>query len=97
MLGQRGCADERSTFWNVTTIGLQELRRRPAEVLRRVEDGEEVTIAVSGRPRARLVPCGPLGTRTWRRWSDVADVFSGSADPRGESDRDLVDGTLREP
>lgn len=41
---------------SVTEIPLRELRNHTSEVLRRVEDGESVTVTVSGRPVAQLVP-----------------------------------------
>jgi prevent-host-death family protein len=37
-------------------IPLRELRNHTSEVLRRVEDGEELEVTVNGRPVARLVP-----------------------------------------
>jgi prevent-host-death family protein len=40
----------------VTEIPLRELRNNTSEVLRRVEDGEELEVTVNGRPVARLVP-----------------------------------------
>jgi hypothetical protein len=55
---------------------------------------EEITITVAGRPGARLVPASP---RTWRRWSDVAELFSGPADTAWETDRDVVAHEIRDP
>jgi prevent-host-death family protein len=40
----------------VTEIPLRELRNNTSEVLRRVEDGEELEVTVNGRAVARLVP-----------------------------------------
>lgn len=40
----------------MTEIPLRELRNNTSEVLRRVEDGEELEVTVNGRPVARLVP-----------------------------------------
>lgn len=37
-------------------IPLRELRNHASEVMRRVEDGEELDVTVNGRPVARLVP-----------------------------------------
>ena len=76
------------------TVGLRELRQDASGLLRRVEQGEEIVITVSGRPSARLVPARP--TR-WRRWDDVSDLFSGPADADWEADRELVDDALRDP
>jgi prevent-host-death family protein len=46
----------------VATIPQKELRNNVAEVLRRAEAGEEITITVAGRPVAQL------GPTTHRRW-----------------------------
>ena len=78
----------------MTTVGLRELRQDASELVRRVEAGEEITISVSGRPSAVLVPVRP--TR-WRRWHEVEDLFGGPADPDWERDRDLIDDTIRDP
>jgi prevent-host-death family protein len=40
----------------MSEVPLRELRNHTSEVLRRVEDGESLTVTVSGRPVARLVP-----------------------------------------
>lgn len=76
------------------TVGLRELRQDASELVRRVEAGEEITISVSGRPSAILVPVRPS---RWRAWSEVEDVFHGPADPDWEHDRDLVDDNIRDP
>ena len=76
------------------TIGLRELRQQPSELLRRVEGGEQVLITVAGRPSARLVPVNP---RTWRSWSEVAELFDGPADPAWTADRDRLDDDVRDP
>lgn len=76
------------------TVGLRELRQNASEIVRRVEAGESLMITVSGREAAVL---RPAADRTWRRWDDVRDVFAGPADPDWEQDRDLVDGSLRDP
>ncbi|MHA7653638.1 type II toxin-antitoxin system Phd/YefM family antitoxin [Mycobacterium sp. ML4] len=76
------------------TVGLRELRQHASDLVRRAEDGEEITITVSGRPCARLVPARP---RIWRRWSDVADLSAGPADPAWEADRDEIAHDVRDP
>jgi len=73
------------------TVGLRELRQQASELVRRVQDGEEVTITVSGRPSARLVPVAP---RTWRHHADIADLFDGPDDPQWASDRGMLDQEL---
>ncbi len=75
-------------------VGLRELRQDASELVRRAQAGEEITITVSGRPSARLVPAGPT---QWRRWDDIAELFVGPADPDWEHDRELVGDDLRDP
>ncbi|MGH3277526.1 MAG: type II toxin-antitoxin system Phd/YefM family antitoxin [Trebonia sp.] len=76
------------------TVGLRELRQNASELVRRAEAGEEIEITVSGRPGARLVPIRP---RAWRTYDEIADLFAGRPDPDWETDRDLIDQTLRDP
>lgn len=76
------------------TVGLRELRQDASELVRRVENGEEIVITVSGRATARLVPARPS---RWHRWAEVADLFDGPADPDWGSDRALLDETVRDP
>ncbi|MEE4024173.1 type II toxin-antitoxin system prevent-host-death family antitoxin [Gordonia sp. PKS22-38] len=78
----------------MVTVGLRELRQEASELVRRVEAGEQITITVSGRPSARLVPAS---SRSWRQWEDVADLFAGPADAEWESDRDTVDHAIGDP
>lgn len=75
-------------------VGLRQLRQDASELVRRVEGGEQIDITVSGRLAARLVPAQP---RQWQHWADIADVFSGPADPGWHSDRDLVDPIAEDP
>lgn len=76
------------------TVGLRELRQDASELVRRVENGEQIDITVSGRLAARLVPATQ---KTWRHWDDVADAFAGPGDPAWQRDRDLVDQSLTNP
>ena len=76
------------------TVGLRELRQDASDLVRRVEAGEEITITVSGRPSARLIPARPI---QWRAWAEIADLFRGQTDPDWERDRELVDTDLRDP
>lgn len=78
----------------VEIVGLRELRQNASDLVRRVEEGEEITITVAGRPGARLVPAVP---RAWRQWGDVADVFMGPADPDWNDDRQTIDHEVRDP
>lgn len=75
-------------------MGLRELRQDASELVRRAQGGEAITITVSGRPSARLVPPGPT---QWRRWDDIAELFAGSIDPDWERDRELVDDGVLDP
>lgn len=53
----------------VTEIALRELRNNTSEVLRRVENGEELDVTVNGRPVARLVPLPRR--RTSLNWDEI--------------------------
>ncbi len=75
-------------------MDLKEFRQNAAELVRRARAGEEFTITVSGRPSARLVPAGPTH---WRRWDEIADLFSGPTDPDWQPDRELVGNDPRNP
>ncbi len=78
----------------MTRIGLRELRQDASNLVRRVEDGEELDITVAGRLAARLVPATP---QRWRKWEDVADLFAGLVDPDWDSDIRLVEQTISNP
>lgn len=75
-------------------MGLRELRQNASDLVRRAQNGEEITITVSGRPSARLVPAAPI---QWRRWDDIAELSAGPADPDWEHDREMVGDDLRDP
>jgi prevent-host-death family protein len=75
-------------------VGLRELRQDASELVRRAQAGEEITITVSGRSSARLGPPEPI---RWRRWEDVAELFTGPSDPEWEHDRELVADEVRDP
>lgn len=57
---------------SMSEVASRELRNDTAGVLRRVRDGEDVTITVSGRPVAILTAVGPQR----RRWLNKAEVLS---------------------
>jgi prevent-host-death family protein len=78
----------------VEVVGLRELRQNASDLVRRVEEGEEITITVAGRPGARLVPAV---ARTWRRWPDVAELFAGPTDPAWDVDREAIAHEVRDP
>lgn len=76
-------------------IGLADLRQRASDVVRRVENGEEFVVTVSGRPAARLVA---TEKKTWVSRSELDAIFAGLP---GWGDRDRgeewVDDTVRDP
>ncbi len=74
------------------SVGLRELRQNASEIVRRVEAG--ATVTVSGRPAAVL---RSATARSWRRYEDIADLFSGPDDPQWERDRVLLDDTPVNP
>lgn len=76
------------------TVGLRELRQDASDLVRRAQSGEEITITVSGRPSARLVPAGPT---QWRRWEEIAELFAGPADLDWAHDQELVSDDPRDP
>ena len=78
----------------VTSVGLRELRQNASELVRRVENGEEIDITVAGRLAARMVPAAP---RRWQGWDDIAVLFNGRADPDWDRDRDLIDQSVANP
>lgn len=75
-------------------VGLRELRQDASELVRRVEEGEQIDITVSGRLAARLVPARP---KRWQRWQDVAEAFAGRLDAEWDRDRDLLDQSVADP
>jgi prevent-host-death family protein len=70
------------------------MRQNASELVRRAQAGEQVTITVAGRPAAVL---GPVSSRAWRRWDDLAAVFNSPTDPDWAADRDLLDDSLADP
>ena len=77
------------------TVGLRELRQNASDLVRRVEAGETVTVTVSGRPAALLVPAG---RRSWRRWEDLSGLFAHpGADVGWARERDLLDDAPDNP
>ena len=78
----------------MSTVGLRELRQYASELVRRVEQGEEIVVTVAGRPGARLVPAA---ARVWRQWADVAELFAGPEDHDWEADRGELAHDLRDP
>lgn len=78
----------------MTEVGLREIRQHASEFVRRAQAGERMTITVSGRPAAQL---GPVETRSWVSWEEVAAIFAGPADREWAADRDRLDPALADP
>lgn len=78
----------------MATIPQKELRNNVAEVLRRAESGEELTITVSGRPVAHL---GPARTRQWVPSKQLTELWQAPADPTLEKDLEALGGELLDP
>lgn len=62
-------------------IAVRELRNQTADVLRRVEGGEPVTITSRGRPVADLVPVRPARRRPIAKAELVRRLTRAQADP----------------
>jgi prevent-host-death family protein len=78
----------------VKEVGLREMRQNASELVRRAEAGEHVTITVAGRPAAVL---GPVASRSWRQWEEIADVFDEAIDSGWEADRALISDEVIDP
>jgi len=78
----------------VAVVGLRELRQHASDIVRRVEEGEEIVISVSGRPSARLIP---IQRQQWRSHADIAELFRAEPDPDWQHDRELIDQGMRDP
>lgn len=78
----------------MTTTGLRELRQQASELVRRAEAGETVTVTVSGRAVAQLIP---MTRNRWRNWREISSVFSGPTDLQWTADRELLDDKPRDP
>lgn len=78
----------------VTEVGLREMRQNASELVRRAEAGEQLTITVAGRPAAVL---GPVSSRAWLSWAELASLFDGPTDPSWESDRRRIDDSVVDP
>jgi prevent-host-death family protein len=76
-------------------IGLRELRQNASEIVRRVEAGDTITVTVSGRPAARIIP---TDRHTWRRWDEIADLFTADRAAEGwTGDRAGLDDSPTDP
>ncbi|MBA2429889.1 MAG: type II toxin-antitoxin system Phd/YefM family antitoxin [Thermoleophilaceae bacterium] len=78
----------------MSTIPQKELRNNVAEVLRRAEAGEELTITVAGRPVARL---GPAARRRWVSGAPLKAVFETPAPETLAEDLERLPAELTDP
>lgn len=75
-------------------VASRELRDNMAGLLRRVQAGEEITVTVSGKPVAQLIPLRQT-RRRWLPWSEfVRRLRVAQADPGFRDDlASLADDT----
>jgi prevent-host-death family protein len=78
----------------MATIPQKELRNNVGRVLRRAEEGEELTITVSGRPVARL---GPARGAQWVPSGRLAELWDSPPDPTFEDDLERLGGEMVDP
>jgi prevent-host-death family protein len=78
----------------MVSMGIRDLRQQASDLVRRASAGEEIIIAVSGYPTARLVP---LEGRRWRKGRDLAGLFSAPGDPTWQRENDGIDHAPRDP
>ncbi len=78
-------------------VASRELRNNTADLLRRIEDGEEIVITTRGRPVAALVPL-PTERRRWLPRAElVRRLAAAQADPGLRADlARLAGGTTDE-
>lgn len=65
----------------MTTIAARELRNHTAEVLRRVADGDHVTVTQHGTPIAEIGPVTSMRPRSLRRAELLKILGTVQADP----------------
>jgi prevent-host-death family protein len=75
-------------------IPQRELRNHVADVLRRVELGEQFTVTVSGRPVAQL---SPLSKRTWVSGDQLREVWKTPAPKTLLDDLAQFPGEMTDP
>lgn len=79
----------------MATVPQRELRNNTAELLRRVEHGERLTITVHGHPIADLVPIDR--PRSFVPFAEIADGLRGLLPVRARLDGELRDLMAAEP
>lgn len=76
------------------TIPQKELRNNIGQVLKRAEEGEEMTITVAGRPVAQL---GPIRRAHWVPSNRLARLWALPPDPTLEKDLERMGGEMVDP
>jgi len=72
----------------MSTDDVQELEMNASKLVRRAAAGRVVVVTASGVPRARVLP---VETKSWGRWEEISDIFSGPSDPDWRSDLKSLD------
>jgi antitoxin (DNA-binding transcriptional repressor) of toxin-antitoxin stability system len=76
----------------MSAVGLPDLQRHAAALIRRAETGETITVEVDGREVAELTR---VRRNSWRSGGEIAAIFDGPADLDWAEDRDTVDGAVQ--
>jgi prevent-host-death family protein len=80
---------------HMTEVPSRELRNNTAAVLRRVQEGEEITITVRGKPVAEVVPVGARqkkGGLTFEELYRRLQNLPGEPDPTFAADMEWIRG-----
>ncbi len=76
----------------MTTVNVHEAKTNLSKLLVRVEEGEEVVIARSGKPVARLVSCKPKRKPQAGVWKGKINIHDSFYDPMTEEELKLWEG-----
>jgi len=75
----------------VATVGAYEAKTKLAELLKRVEGGEHITIVRHGTPIAVLIPIGEYPRRDPRAAAEALKEFALTHSLGGMSVREMID------
>ena len=73
-------------------VNVHEAKTNLSRLLSQVEAGEDVVIARSGKPVARLVPFQPLGKRQFGSWKGRITLDDSFFDPLPEEELSAWEG-----